>query len=239
MRFAHEPPDTTPPPPEDGWAAGCGAETGGVDCVGAELCGELGADCGCGCGCGELGADCGCDCGGGELGADCDWGGPEAACGGWDGPCNPSEPGLAAGGSWGTDEAVRAPVADLPEAPVADLPPALATSVAAGDFEASDRPGASAATSAAKPAVSAAVPAMTHRRVRLMRTSAALRASTARDRGSVVLMRCSRPIMTLSSKRESALNKISMRIRGDCPSPLARWHSGVGALAPFSAVELG
>jgi hypothetical protein len=179
MPFAHEPPDTTPPAGE-GWGAGCGAEAGGVDCEGAELCGELGADCDCG-----------------ELGADCDCGGLEAGCGGWDGPSKPSESGLAAGGSWGTDEALRAPLADLPDAPVGDLPGALATSVAAGDFEASDRPGASAATSAAKPAVSATVPAMTHRRVRLTRASAASRANTARDRGSVVVIRCSLPIMTL------------------------------------------
>ncbi|HUJ34991.1 MAG TPA: hypothetical protein VLW51_07260 [Solirubrobacteraceae bacterium] len=142
MPFAHEPPDTTPPPPDD-WgagAAGCGAEAGGVDCAGGELCDGLGT-----------------------------------GCGAWEGPCNPSESGLAAGGSFGTaDDELRDPVADPPEV--------LATSVPAGDFEASDRPGATAETRAAKPAVSAAAPAMIHRRVRLTRASAASRASTARER---------------------------------------------------------
>ena len=56
------------------------------------------------------------------------------------------------------------------------------------DFEASDRPGATAETSPAKPAVSAAAPAITHRRVRRTRASAASRASTARDRLSFVVI---------------------------------------------------
>jgi hypothetical protein len=32
MSFAHEPPDTTPPPPDV-----CGVEAGGVDCGGTEF----------------------------------------------------------------------------------------------------------------------------------------------------------------------------------------------------------
>jgi hypothetical protein len=46
------------------------------------------------------------------------------------------------------------------------------------------RPGATADTSAAKPAVSAAAPAITQRRVDLTRASAASRSSTARDRSA-------------------------------------------------------
>jgi hypothetical protein len=48
-------------------------------------------------------------------------------------------------------------------------------------LDAKDRPGATADTSAAKPAVSAAVPAITQRRVRPTRASAASRISAARD----------------------------------------------------------
>lgn len=59
---------------------------------------------------------------------------------------------------------------------------ALALWLALGVFEASERPGATAATSPAKPAVSAAAPAITQRRVRLTRASAASRISAARDR---------------------------------------------------------
>lgn len=54
-------------------------------------------------------------------------------------------------------------------------------SVLGRDFEASDLPGATAETSAANPAVSIAAPAITQRRVRLIRSSAASRASAARE----------------------------------------------------------
>jgi len=107
----------------------------------------------------------------GELGTD---------CGGWLGACNPRELGFAAGGNAGIadddDDDGRAPAVVF---------------VALGDFEASDRPGATAETSAAKPAVSAAVPAITHRRVRPMREIAASRASAARDFSSRLVIRCS------------------------------------------------
>lgn len=76
----------------------------------------------------------------------------------------------------------------------------------AGCLEARDRPGATTETSAAKPAVSTAVPAMTHRRVRLKRASAASRASAARDLVLPVVIRFSPPIMTrLKRERISAL----------------------------------
>jgi hypothetical protein len=85
---------------------------------------------------------------------------------------------LAAGGSWGiTDDEPLVPVVE----PLAPEVPVEAT-VRTADFDASERPGATAETSAAKPAVSAAVPAMTQRRVRPTRARAASRASTARDR---------------------------------------------------------
>jgi hypothetical protein len=58
---------------------------------------------------------------------------------------------------------------------------AVDASVLAGDLEASERPGATAETSAANPAVSAAAPTTIQRRVRLIRSSAASRASAARD----------------------------------------------------------
>ena len=58
---------------------------------------------------------------------------------------------------------------------------AVAVSARPGDLEARVFPGATADTSAAKPAVSAADPAITHRRVRPTRASAASRTSTARD----------------------------------------------------------
>jgi hypothetical protein len=52
----------------------------------------------------------------------------------------------------------------------------------------SDRPGATAETRAAKPAVSAAAPAIIQRLVNLTRASAESRSSTARDRSA---FRCS------------------------------------------------
>lgn len=52
----------------------------------------------------------------------------------------------------------------------------------------SDRPGATADTSAANPAVNAAAPAIIQRRVSLTRASAASRSSMARDRSA---FRCS------------------------------------------------
>ena len=125
----------------------------------------------------------------------CGWLGTD--CGGWFGDCNPSELGFAAGGNWGIavtdddDDGARAPV------------PAVVVLVRPVDFDASERPGATAETSAAKPAVSAAVPTITHRRVRPMREIAASRASAARDlssrpgvRSLRVVIRRSSPIMT-------------------------------------------
>lgn len=50
---------------------------------------------------------------------------------------------------------------------------------AAWDFAPNDFPGSSAEASAANPAVSAATPAIIHRRVRLIRASAASRVSAA------------------------------------------------------------
>jgi hypothetical protein len=101
----------------------------------------------------------------------CGWLGTD--CGGWFGDCSPSELGLAAGGNWGI--AVTDDDRDEARAPV------LAVAVRPVDLDASERPGATAETSAAKPAVSAAVPTITHRRVRPMREIAASRASAARD----------------------------------------------------------
>jgi hypothetical protein len=63
------------------------------------------------------------------------------------------------------------------------------------DFEASECPGATAETSAAKPAVSAAVPAITHRRVRPTREIAASRESAARDLSSRPAIRGLSPII--------------------------------------------
>ncbi|MGN6871037.1 MAG: hypothetical protein ACTHMY_21805 [Solirubrobacteraceae bacterium] len=57
------------------------------------------------------------------------------------------------------------------------------------DDDDNGRPGATADTSAANPAVSAAAPAITPRRVDLTRDSAASRSSTARDRSA---FRCSK-----------------------------------------------
>jgi hypothetical protein len=71
-----------------------------------------------------------------------------------------------------------APLADdaAPEAVALEAAPPAAF----GDD--TDRPGATADTSAANPAVSTAAPAITQRRVRLTRATAASRISTARDR---------------------------------------------------------
>jgi hypothetical protein len=99
--------------------------------------------------------------------------------------------GSATGGSRGTAD-------DDPVDP--DEDPVDAT-VAADDFDASDRPGATAETSAAKPAVRAAVPTITQRRVRPTRASAASRASAARDWVLSLLIRCSLPIMTRSGQQ--------------------------------------
>ena len=98
----------------------------------------------------------------------------------------------------GTEDALIVPPEDdepLAPRPDDELPVAVDASVWAADFEAGDRPGATAETSAAKPAVSAAVPTITHRRVRLTRARAASRASTARDRLSFVVIRCLLPII--------------------------------------------
>ena len=100
-------------------------------------------------------------------------------CGCCEDPPSPSAAGFAAGGSWGI--AVDAGRED-------DEP--VEASVRTLVFEASERPGATAETRAANPAVSAAAPAITHRRVRRILVSAASRASTARDRLSFVVIRC-------------------------------------------------
>jgi hypothetical protein len=73
-----------------------------------------------------------------------------------------------------------------PVLPVEDA--VLATPTSAEAFEASDRPGANADTSAAKPAVSAAVAMITQRRVRRTRSSAASRITAARDRSEPKLI---------------------------------------------------
>jgi hypothetical protein len=104
-------------------------------------------------------------------------------CGGWPGDCNPRELGFAAGGNWGIAEDVDG------------VRGSAVVLVPLGDFEASDRPGATAETSAAKPAVSAAAPAITHRRVRTTRRTAASRASAARDLSTRLVIRCSSPII--------------------------------------------
>ena len=83
---------------------------------------------------------------------------------------------------------------------------ALVTAPAELFEEESDRPGATADTRAAKPAVSAAAPAMTQRRVRLTRASAASRIKTARDRLALENWSSSMP------DRESALSKSRMRM---------------------------
>jgi hypothetical protein len=119
----------------------------------------------------------------------CGWLGTD--CGGWFGDCSPSELGLAAGGNWGI--AVTDDDRDEARAPV------RAVAVRPVDFDASERPGATAETSAAKPAVSAAVPTITHRRVRPMREIAASRASAARDLSSRPAVRSLRLVIRRSS----------------------------------------
>ncbi len=124
-------------------------------------------------------------------------GGLGTDCGVWFGACNPRELGFAAGGNWGIadDEDPVLAVAD-PLLAVEDPVLAVVFVVPTVGFDARDRPGATAETSAAKPAVSAAVAAITHRRVRPMRAIAASRASAARDLSSLLVIRCSSPIMT-------------------------------------------
>ncbi|MBV8944198.1 MAG: hypothetical protein JOZ95_02165 [Solirubrobacterales bacterium] len=100
----------------------------------------------------------------------CDWSGTDE--GAWPGACRPRSPAFAGGGIAGiADERVLPGVERV----------AVAAEARPGDLDVSVFPGATADTSAAKPAVSAAAAAMTHRRVRLTRASAASRASTARD----------------------------------------------------------
>jgi hypothetical protein len=66
--------------------------------------------------------------------------------------------------------------------------PALADAARAlPEDDDNERPGATDDTSAAKPAVSAAAPAITQRRVDLTRASAASRTSTARERSGLRL----------------------------------------------------
>jgi hypothetical protein len=95
--------------------------------------------------------------------------------GGCDGPLRPSDEGLARGGICGA--VARAAVREDVAAVVL-----TAGSLAWAALAPSDRPGAIAETSPAAPAVSAAVPASTQRRVRTMRASAASRSITARGR---------------------------------------------------------
>lgn len=92
-----------------------------------------------------------------------------AGAGAWAGPCRPRSPELAGAGIRGIEEPPLPCVAPDVDA------------VAARDFDASECPGATADTSAANPAVSAADPAITQRRVRVIRASAASRASAAVD----------------------------------------------------------
>jgi hypothetical protein len=68
---------------------------------------------------------------------------------------------------------------------------ALSDEDPAAVFGLSERPGATAATNPAKPAVSAAAPTITQRRVRLTRASAASRISTARERSRPPVFRYS------------------------------------------------
>jgi hypothetical protein len=100
--------------------------------------------------------------------AGCGWG---TDCGAWPGACRPSAAGLASGGICGdaVDEALRGGAVGVA--------PVRADEV----FAASVRPGAIADTSAANPAVRPAAPAITHRRVRTTRTSAASRWSWTTD----------------------------------------------------------
>ncbi len=87
-----------------------------------------------------------------------------------------------------------------------EAPAALALSLAADPevfFAASERPGATADTRAARPAVSAAAPAITQRRVRLTRESAASRISTARERSRPPVFRYSCPILSFTIGREN------------------------------------
>ena len=110
---------------------------------------------GAGAGCGRRRRLCGwtgCGAAAGLVGCGCG-----TDCGGWPGPAARASSGLPTGGSCGTaDDALRGLVA----APVRGLGPDDGASTPAS------RPGATAETSAAKPAVSAPVPAITQRRVR-------------------------------------------------------------------------
>lgn len=105
---------------------------------------------------------CGCGCG-------CDWSGDgDRACAG---ARRPRSPGFAGAGIRG-----------IVEPPLTCVAPDV-DAVATRDFAATECPGATAETSAAKPAVSAAHPTITQRRVRVTRASAASRASAAPDFG--------------------------------------------------------
>lgn len=96
------------------------------------------------------------------------------------------------------------PAAPAPDAPEDAPDDAPAVDADATGCLANDRPGASADTRAAKPAVSAAAATITHRRVRTTRSMAASRASAARDLVVLPFIRCSSRIMTrLSAKRIS------------------------------------
>jgi len=85
-----------------------------------------------------------------------------------------------------------------------DVFAAVLATARAGCLEASDRPGATTETSAANPAVSAAVPAITHRRARLRRPSAASRASAALDWFAVLVIRSS--LRIIPSPREERIS---------------------------------
>ena len=69
-------------------------------------------------------------------------------------------------------------------------------------FDLSERPGATAATNPAKPAVIAAAPTITQRRVRLTRASAASRISTARERSRPPVFRDSFPMFGFTIGRD-------------------------------------
>jgi hypothetical protein len=117
------------------------------------------------------------------------------AAGARSGDESPRSPGFATAGSRGSevDPLVAEPTRAAPDAP--DEADAL---------EPEERPGATAATSTAKPAVSPAVPPTTQRRVRLTRSSAASRSDSAGDRpwdpmwGFCALLICSPGVKTIS-----------------------------------------
>jgi hypothetical protein len=101
--------------------------------------------------------------------APADWLG--AACGAASGACRPSSLGLASGGIWAADDRVAAAPAMLAVVLTAELE----APVRNVGLAPSERPGAIAETTAARPADSTAAPTNSARLVRLMRIRAASR----------------------------------------------------------------